>query len=301
VTGHRARLAAVCALALLVTGCGGRVPPGRAAASHPPVTRLAELSGRPQDLIGLWRLEASGEAPGTVLRIGQDLSVWRPCSVSWGAWAADGAGYFVADLSSYSYGCAGPKPSQPPKPAVPPPPPTPSWLTSAHAWRVDGAGRLLEDATGRVVAKLLPGGRPIPNPNAAPELSAPPSMDAALAARLRPARPLPATLSPATASGVLGTWYPASRPAAAAPTRPFITLSPDGNWTGSDGCNATGGRWTLEPDGAFLATGRGSTLMLCAGEVAVPRMDLVRRLAFSGRTLVLVDADGADVARFART
>jgi hypothetical protein len=126
-------------------------------------------------------------------------------------------------------------------------------------------------------------------------------MDAALAARLRPARPLPATLSPATASGVLGTWYPASRPAGSAPTRSFIALNADGSWTGSDGCNATGGRWTLGRDGSFLATARGSTLMLCAGMVPVPQLGSVRRLGFSGRTLVLVDADGVDVARLARS
>jgi META domain len=250
---------------VLLGGCGARTSPSQ------PTASLA--AGTPKDLIGLWWLEAVGEAPGTVLRIGRDLSLWRPCSVSWGAWAATAEGRFLADLSSYSYGCAGPKPTAAPKPGLPPAPATPAWLTNASAWRADGVERILEDTAGRTVARLSPGGKPFPNPNVASELSAPPSLDSQLAMRLRPARKLPPALSAAAAADVLGTWYPQPLPGAPAPpVRPFTAFTADGRWTGSDGCNSTAGRWSLGPDGSLLATADPSTDKGCVGQDKVPRL-----------------------------
>lgn len=281
---------------LLLSGCGARTSPGQA-----PTASLAVPTGTPQDLIGLWRLEAAGEAPGTVLRIGQDLSLWRPCSVSWGAWTATAEGGFLADLSSYSYGCAGAKPTAPPKPEVPPAPPTPAWLTSASAWRADGDERILQDGAGRTVARLRPGGKPFANPNVAAELSAPPSLDSQLALRLRPARTLLPALSPAKAADVIGTWYPQPpRGAPAPPVKPFTTLMADGSWTGSDGCNTAVGRWSLGPDGSLITTAGPSTDVGCRGQGTVPRLTSARRLGFAGPVLVLVDVDGADIGHLVR-
>jgi hypothetical protein len=54
----------------------------------------ATTAGVPKDLVGLWKLAAAGEEPGTVLRIsdssrGEPFSIWRRCSEVFGMWAAD--------------------------------------------------------------------------------------------------------------------------------------------------------------------------------------------------------------------
>lgn len=44
---------------------------------------------------------------------------------------------------------------------------------------------------------------------------------------------------------------------------PAVTLNVDGSWTGSDGCNAISGDWSVMDEGLFAATGAPSTRIGC--------------------------------------
>ena len=79
-------------LMVLLAGCGTSPAPGQSHASGMPAS--ATTAGVPKDLVGLWKLAAAGEEPGTVLRIsdssrGEPFSIWRRCSEVFGMWAAD--------------------------------------------------------------------------------------------------------------------------------------------------------------------------------------------------------------------
>ncbi|WP_157437305.1 hypothetical protein [Actinoplanes subtropicus] len=259
-----------------------------------PVTRLGHQ--RPSDLVGLWRVQARGEEAGAILRLGQDLSIWRRCDDLFGEWAADAAGGFLGETNGYSYECGGPKVTAPPKPEFPTPAPA-DWLLRAVAYRVDGANRLLLDDQGGIVARLTPSGEPSARHVVVPELYARPVLDDALRRQLAPAPALPAKLRPATAGELVGTWRPA---VAGANPRQYVTIKADRSWEASDGCNGQEGRWIVDEPGAVLTIGGGSTAVGCAGQDKAPRFGLARGAGFDGTTLVLIDAQGKEVGRLER-
>ena len=80
------------------------------------------------------------------------------------------------------------------------------------------------------------------------------------------------------------------------------TLTDPAPWTGSDGCNGTGGRWVAGADGGFLAVGAGvHTLIACSGGADVGgQLAAARRVAVDGPDLVLLDVAGAVAGRFSR-
>lgn len=279
---------------LALAGCAAPQPGGPGPGSGP-VTGLSRP--RPDDLVGLWRVQARGEEAGTILRLGSDLSIWRRCDDLFGEWRADAAGEFLGDTNGSSYECAGPKVKAAPKPPLPSVPSTPDWLLRAVAYRVDGTDRLLLDARGGVVARLTPSGEPGGRHVAAPETYARPVLDDALRRRLAPAAALPAKLRPATAAELVGTWKPA---APGANPAQYVTIKADGSWQGSDGCNAHAGRWTADEPGAVLTVAGASTAMACAGVDGAPQFEVARGAGFDGTTLVLIDARGEQVGRLKR-
>jgi hypothetical protein len=300
----RRPVVAVAVVLLALTGCAAQTSsatpapggPGPAAGTTAAVTGSA---GVPTDLVGLWQLVADGEAPGTALRLGSDLSLWRSCHLLRGGWRASADGGFLGEADDgWSYGCGGPKATAAPKPEQPAPAPAP-WLLRATGYRVDGVDRLLVDAGGRTVARLSPGGHPAPNPNVAADLSAPPKLDAALRAELAPAKPLPSALAPAKPGDLVGNWSP-EKPGKG-PRQPFVKLAADGSWGGSDGCNSNGGRWTYTPAGTLLSMSGPSTLIGCEGQDVAPRMPQVGRAGLAGHTLVILDAKGNETARLIRS
>jgi hypothetical protein len=245
-------------------------------------------------LVGLWRLDASGEEQDAVLRIGDRLSLWRKCGMVSGEWRADQHGGFLGDTTGYSGDCAAGSSG---------PLEAPAWLRSAVAYRAEGADRTLIDAAGKVVATLRPGAQLRANPNVAADLSQPPGAEelARVKARLKPAVPLPAGQEAATPTTIAGTWH-AQKPAPGkAPKRPSVTLDADGDWHGTDGCNGSRGRWLVGPAGSVLGTAGASTLMACEGMDNTP-IGLVgaRRAGFDGPALVAFDADGKEIARLIR-
>ena len=69
------------------------------------------MRAAPVSLIGLWTVQAAGEDPGTMLRLGppngEGFGLFRSCGVISGSWAADASGLFAAGAYGSSGECAG--------------------------------------------------------------------------------------------------------------------------------------------------------------------------------------------------
>lgn len=89
---------------------------------------------------------------------------------------------------------------------------------------------------------------------------------------------------------LVGTWvtgetYPS-------PSEPFLTITEDGTWSSSDGCNDVQGTWSLEPGGTLITEAGPSTLMYCDGAALPTFMANAKRAVISDGTLTLFGADG---------
>jgi len=285
-------LVAVAAVTVLVAGCASS---SKVAGSPPSSSAVAPASfvpspADPLALVGSWLLDAPGVASGTVLRLGDDLSLWSNCGYLDGSWAADHAGLFVGQLWGGDGSCMSSVPSQGP---------TPAWLAKVVAFRLDGTGAVLLDASGAVAATLRPGGHPTAGPNLLPSLADPPTVGDQLRASLAPTAPLPPGLAAARPSQLIGYWVSAANPN----LRGDADLAADGSWQGTDGANDAGGRWSAAPDGELVVTAGPSTAMGCAPEACADVNDWfvqASRAAFDGSTLVLLDASGKETGRAVR-
>lgn len=274
-------------IALLAAGCAGQDAAADRAAPADPAGNSAGGSAvdtDPTALIGMWSVTAAeGEEKGSVLRIAPEgMSLWRDCGTLMGNWRADTAGLFVADMYG-STGCA-------------PETPMPGWLRAAVAYQIEGDERVLLDDQGKPVARLLPGGKPAPNPNVAPEEAQPPVVTDEARRSLARAAALPAGLSAAERGALVGRWVPEGSRGLGA-KRAYVELRADGDWKGSDGCNGLGGRWGAGQDGSLLATSGVSTLIACDNAPIGEWLSAARRAGLDGETLVLVDAEGKELGR----
>jgi hypothetical protein len=285
---------------LLLSACGsarvatGSPPPSSSqptTGTAPSPTRAAD----PLSLVGMWRVSgAAAEGAGTFLKLGDQLAVWKDCGVLMGDWRADRSGLFVADVSSWTGHCAvgGHNPAS-------------AWLASASGYATGSAGIDLLDAAGKVVAHLARDGRPSPHPDVLDSEADPPTVTPDLRKRLSPASPLPSpgSLTPAARPQLIGTWLPDQAQSLAPsdrPTRPYLTTRADQSWTGSDGCNGSGGRWLSGPDGEVLATAGVSTLIGCPGVAVDSWWENTARAGFADARLVLFDADGHELGSLHR-
>ena len=281
-------------VAIFVTACASAAttqPGGSGQPGSSGVASAALTPGDPLRLVGLWQLDAPGQHAGSVLRLGDDLSIWSGCGYLFGDWSADPAGLFAGYASSGSAACVGNDSGGDP---------TPKWLTQVVSFKADAAGAQLLDATGAVVATLHPGGHPTAGPDVAAELAQQPTLTDNLRARLRAAAPLPAGLVAARPDQLVGRWISTATPT----LRGFAELAPDGSWKGSDGANNQGGRWSAAPDGELvMASGAQTTMGCVAGACAdvASWFWAASRAAFDGPTLVLLDADGKETGRAIRT
>jgi hypothetical protein len=282
-------LVAVAVAVVLVAGCARS---SQIASSPPssPASVAASFVPSPADplaLVGSWMLDAPGVAPGTVLRLGDDLSLWSDCGYLDGSWAADHAGLFVGQLWGGDGACMSGAPSQGP---------TPAWLARIVAFRLDGTGVVLLDSSGAVAATLRPGGHPTAGPNMLPSLADPPTVTDQLRASLAPTVPLPAGLVAARPSQLIGYWVSAANPN----LRGDADLAADGSWQGTDGANGAGGRWSAAPDGELVVTAGPSTAMASGPDQCADVNNWfvqASRAAFDGSTLVLLDATGKETGR----
>jgi hypothetical protein len=114
------------------------------------------------------------------------------------------------------------------------------WVEIVAEFRPDGAGHVLLDADGHVVARLTPRDKPraTPGPWTAEERTD-------RVARLR------AGLVPADREGLTGR---SVRPRGS--EAPQTELRGDGSWHGSDGRLGSHGRWVVGPDGSFARGGK---------------------------------------------
>lgn len=277
----RRRLTWVAVTLLLVAACGT----GTAGSPRQPGSPES-TPGDPVDLVGLWTVrEAAGEEPDAILRLGEGLSLWRACGHLDGSWRATGDGLFIDFVVAGSGACYHGPDS------------VPDWLRQAAGHRADGPDRLLVDRDGRTVARLVPGGRPKVDADAAPSEGEPPVVTDALRQVLAPAAALPEGLRPASAADLVGRWVPGDRPEARGPRPPQVTFAADGDWTGSDGCNGQGGQWLAGPAGSFLAVAGLQTLIGCDNVNVGGWLTAASRAGIRGDELVLLDRSGRELGR----
>ncbi|MEU7971024.1 META domain-containing protein [Micromonospora sp. NPDC049089] len=250
----------------------------------------------PESLIGSWTLvDVADPGAGKILHLAHGILhlVGSHCGTLGGAWQANSEGAFLADISTASTaavegipGCE--KASQE----------TPEWLRRVTAYQFDGAGLpVLLNGQNHVVARLIPGATPTPEPDMADSVLEPPVITDEARRALAPAVALPATLVSADQRQAVGRWVPARGHKAA-----YLEFAADGEWRGSDGCNDESGRWIAAAGGTLLATARPITLAFCTGSVPVGQwVTTARRAGLDGKVLVLLDARGDETGRLTRT
>ena len=283
----------------VLAGCAGAYAGDRVAApaaSAPPGADEEQPALDPLDLIGSWLVTEADEEPGVVLRIAEDIMLWRACGVQLGQWEAEGGGLFVAGMDSWTGECSAAQRRT-------------DWLDESTSYRVTAAGVLLTGADGVVRAHLVPGGRPTPHPNISPELAEPPEVtDRDRSYRVRPApAPLPEGVLPATREQLIGRWVPAEGSGLDVHGPTYVELGADGRWHGSHGeglgCPSAG-RWVVGSDGRLLSTTGPVPAVLCPGiSVANWFRDASRAgiAAATDEVLVLFDAEGAQTGRLTRS
>ena len=260
-----------------------RPSPSAPPASAPPASAAPADPSEALALVGRWHVDAPGAAAGTALVLGEDLAVFLPCGVLDGAWEADGRqSLFIASTYGGDSTCfAGPGS------------PTPTWLTAARGFAVDGEQRLLLDAAGRAVVRLRPGARPTVGPNRSEDAAAEPQVTPELRARLADPAPLPRDARPVTPEQLQRRWVPVD----VGNAKVHLTFSAGGDYTGSDGCNGQGGRYALGGQGRLLATGGPSTAIGCDGAPVGAWADGAARAGLVGEELVLYDSAGEVLGR----
>jgi hypothetical protein len=287
---------------LVVAACGTVAAPGSdggrgngsASGSTPGSTSGPQGPADPLQLIGVWQLRGTDEAPGTVLRVdAAELSLWRSCGVLYGSWRADDGGLFVADAGQSGDGsCVTAKDT-----ALTLRPP---WLVAATSFRTDGDARVLLDGHGAVTARLDPATGSPPADGSRSPFTDPPVVDHQARRAFAAPKPLPTDLRPATPATLVGRWVPDRADAAQRPKVPFLQLETDGSWTSSDGCNGSMGRWTADSHGRVLATSGAKTAIGCHNVLIDEWWFRAARAGFDGPTLVLLDRDGHELARLTR-
>jgi hypothetical protein len=255
--------------------------------SRAPAGQSGSVVADPEQLVGLWRVSGAGEPSSTVLRLGDDLSLWRPCGVFFGDWRADRSGLFVGIVSSASSNCvSGPDHGWP------------KWLGRVKGFEHAEDGWMLVDSDHQSVAHLLRGGHPSVPADVSADLAAPPHVTKALRERFAPVSPLPAGSTPATSADVVGSWAPQGAPGVGGSSSSRLTLAEDGTWQASFTFNCEGGRWVVGSDGRFLLVGGGSSLVACG---ATPGWLLrTARVSVNNRTLTLYDDQAHVVGRLTR-
>jgi heat shock protein HslJ len=113
------------------------------------------------------------------------------------------------------------------------------------------------------------------------------------------------TPQPPTAQTVSGTWRPLQMAGfkalkAARPSDPGLVSRADGTWRGSAGCKGLLGTYSIGPRGVFAATSGPQHLMGCNNVPHTGVLKAATRVATDGDTLQFFDADGRQLASYAR-
>jgi heat shock protein HslJ len=248
----------------------------------------------PLQLVGTWRVVATGEHPAPIVSVsGLGLLLWKSCGWLSGDWNANQQGLFVGILNGGVPACVLGTNSAADL--------NPRWLATATAYRGSGSDELLLGPNGGVLARLVPTTVPkvlrkgvLPaylHPVVTPELRK---------VLLQANRPLPTGLVPAVERQLIGHWFSANPTVGHWPQTPYLAFTPNGNWSGSDGCNGLGGRWSLGSSGTLVVVSSPSTLIGCNNVDVGAWLSQATRAALQGRTLVLVSAAGKVTGRLRR-
>ena len=126
--------------------------------------------------------------------------------------------------------------------------------------------------------------------------------------------PAASTPAPATSAGAAavttpqmlsGTWRPVKLDGfatlkTARPDDPTLTFAPDGTWTGSDGCNAISGTFSIGQRGEFSSQANGQRLIECQNVPHTGALAAAKRVSSDQTTLHFYASDGREVAIYAR-
>ena len=248
----------------------------------------------PLKLVGTWRVIATGQHRAPIVSLSSlGLLVWTSCGSMSGTWNANQEGLFVGVLSGGPPACLLGKNSAADL--------NPKWLAAATAYRDSGSDELLLGPTGSVLARL----DPTTVPKALRKGVLPVYLHPLVTPQLRKLliqvnSPLPTGLVPAMERQLVGHWVPANPTVGHWRQTPYLAFTRNGNWSGSDGCNGLGGRWSIGPGGTLIVVSMPSTLMGCNNVNVDWWLYRATRAAFQGRTLVLVDAAGKATGRLRR-
>ncbi|MDJ0335697.1 META domain-containing protein [Salinibacterium sp. G-O1] len=267
------RLLATVAAVALISGCTSSTPPPE-----------VESEGSPAvGLVGLWRVAgAEGETANTWLRLtAGEFQLSRDCGIISGSWRGAG-GLMLASVYGASGLCASAS-----LPEVP-------WLESAEGYAPTEGGWELTDAAGSPVAELIIDGAPDLLPDGAEFFAQPPEVTDETRAYFADAVPLPADLA---VGSIAGRWLPEG---VSVSTGAKVDFAVDGTWTGSDGCNVSGGRWAAGSGGGFLASSGLSTLMACDGAPVPGWVSQAQLAGLDGEVLVLLDRGGVELGRLVK-
>ena len=276
--------------AIVLAGCGEAGSGAGTAATGSATPTAGASSADATQLVGLWKVSGERVEPDTILRLGEELMLWRPCGMTFGGWRV-GDGIVVTSVfggASSEERCSPTAPGAPPELR-------PDWLRAATGFRAEGKARVLLDADGRDVARLTPTDSAPSSGHYDADVTEPPAFpDEDVAALRSTPAPPPAGLVGAGREALVGTWRPDPG------SKASLTLRADGSYAASDGCNGMHGNWAVGADGLIVATSGGSTEMGC-DNVEVPEWFLsAGRAGLDGVTLVLVDARTGATHRLVR-
>jgi hypothetical protein len=304
---QRKRWLAIGVVVLIVAVASGiwAVSNGRSATKQPssskPVqVKTAGLAGapgsrhtNPLQLVGTWRVIASSTHPSPIVSLSSiGLLVWTSCGWMDGEWNANHQGLFVGSLSGGPSACLlGPRSASNLNP---------KWLAAAGYTRA-GHDELLLDVSGRVLARLVPTTVPKALTKGVDPAYAHPVVTPQLrAVMLRVNSPLPSGLVPASRRQITGRWVAITSAVWHWQPSPYLSFNADGSWTGSDGCNRLGSRWSIGSHGVLVTILSVQTLIGCHNVNVGDWLNQATRVAFQGRTLVLVNAAGKVTGRLGR-
>jgi hypothetical protein len=270
-------------VAAALAACGTEVSDGAEIVT--PAGSGAPGASDPAQLVSTWTVVTPPSDAGANLLIGNrvdaGLGLFLSCGLMSGEWRANAHGMFIASEDGGDGDCFSNQSD-----------PWPRWL-DATAFRSDGVGDLLLlDPSGAILARLQPGGHPTTGPNDSGEFASPPVVSPTMRDSFKEPEPLPDGVSPASASDVLGRWLPLPGDRPGGSDRAYVTFEADGRYSGSDGCNGTGGRYVMGADGLILATSGGSTLIGCENSPLSSWPSESGRVGLRDGHLIFVDPDG---------
>lgn len=245
-------------------------------------------------LTGTWVVTNTGTAAdGTTVTLSAEpgktgsATIVAACGTVDGVWGANADGMFLGSVTTWTASCetsTSTSTSEGVSPQIV------AWFTTATTYSTpsDGSATVTFANSAKAnIATLVA----LQSPSVAE--SAPLSSDQSASGESPTSTPPPI----ATVSDLEGKWVQEGRPQVA-PTPPYIEFDSDGTWSGSDGCNATSGRWLLTDSGSILATAGPTTLISCTGMVSLgTALTEAQYVSITDDTLYLWKANGSEIIR----